>query len=701
MGIVMNTVLIVQRKFTKKFYLLSIAAIIILYWKLYLRFSTPLQTNCTESLDLKRLVESLNLSINTSDKKNLSFKIANANTAKYVVKSRKCHIPDLDPPKGRILPIVRPKRYIACTTTGLLTYVKKVNNTATLYINESLVKKYTNDSIDCRYRFVERNSGVHGIGNIDNYISFSEWIEFEHNATLTEDTVHVECSKNTTKIYQNIHTVVKIKDAVRKKMEKYNTLYTNEQLSILVIGIDGVSRMSLMRSLPQTHAFLKKHNWAGFKGYHKVGDNSFSNMMAILAGLDETSALELCNPRNIGALDQCSMIWYDYRKLGFVTAYGEDATTINAFSSSEGGFYKEPTDYYFRPYLRATEITLPYKKVNNLKYCTGPETAGERIMNLAKDFTTTFQNYPTFSVFWMNSYSRNEINTVSIMDAKIATFLEDLHKSGIFQNSLTFFVSNRGYNRFSPVIHTRAELFDDKLPFFYMSVPQWFKEKYPSKYKNLIKNTERLISPFDVYMTLQNVLFLYRRNYRVRTSYGCPLCKSLFKSTKYHRSCDDAGIQTQWCGCLHYVNFNKSHLLTKKAAEFMIEDIHKIMVINMGDNYRKCVDFKLRNIIKADFALSFLRNRIVYLFLITFETRPLATFQGIVSIDIRMPSFKVEGSVNRLDRSSKHGWCVEDKILKAYCYCRNKFSEVTTDGIDNRFSMTSFVYEYNPIFVYL
>jgi hypothetical protein len=60
---------------------------------------------------------------------------------------------------------------------------------------------------------------------------------------------------------------------------------TDEQLSIIFLGIDSASRSHALRKLPKSYKYLTEQlNAYDFKGYMKVGLNSFPNMFPLLTG---------------------------------------------------------------------------------------------------------------------------------------------------------------------------------------------------------------------------------------------------------------------------------------------------------------------------------------------------------------------------------------------------------------------------------
>lgn len=125
----------------------------------------------------------------------------------------------------------------------------------------------------------------------------------------------------------------------------------NDKFSVLFFGIDSISRLNLIRTMPETVNYLKQKDWLGLEGYTKMGDNTFPNLIAILTGLTPEQLRKTCWKTPKQKMDDCPFIWKDYQNQSYITAYVEDTPKIGTFNFQKYGFLNQPTNYYTRPYL--------------------------------------------------------------------------------------------------------------------------------------------------------------------------------------------------------------------------------------------------------------------------------------------------------------------------------------------------------------
>ncbi|RZC40975.1 DUF229 and/or Sulfatase domain containing protein [Asbolus verrucosus] len=409
------------------------------------------------------------------------------------------------------------------------------------------------------------------------------------------------------------------------------------------------------------------NNWITLKGYNKMADNTFPNIMAILTGYNESSAFNKCDPTILNMLDYCPMIWNDFRKFGYVTAFAEDESWISTFNCNKKGFNHQPTDYYFRPYFLKTEsFRIVWK--DDTKYCTGPEPAGERLLNVIKEFGVAFLERPSFGFFWTNSFSHNSLNAASGMDDKIKQFFEDITNAGILENSIVIFLSDHGL-RCGEFRETTMGWLEERLPFIYIWIPEKFQKKFPAEFTNIKRKVDKLTSPFDLYMTLQHLLVLSDFNYVMKPSSGCSNCKSLFIETGSERSCEDAGIAQHWCTCADFSPVDgEVQKIVNKASYYFTEQINGI--IHNNREGEKCAAYSFHKIVKTGVIKSYKDEK--YL-LLAIETKPKAFFETTLAYhkhENEDEYFEIKGGISRTDRYAPHSQCTQDTILKKYCHCK-------------------------------
>lgn len=185
---------------------------------------------------------------------------------------------------------------------------------------------------------------------------------------------------------------------------------------MLVIGVDSVSRLNYYRTMPRTSDLLRSHGWYELRGYNKIEDNTFPNLMAILTGMTrpqvalslffififflkycikEILALHLneekilifkksninsicqveesCFKTAMTPMDDCPILWRNFSRAGYVTAYVEDEPSIGTFNYNKAGFAHAPTDYYLRPFLLAAQ---EHMEVSGLGVSPGSSRCG-------------------------------------------------------------------------------------------------------------------------------------------------------------------------------------------------------------------------------------------------------------------------------------------------------------------------------------
>lgn len=507
---------------------------------------------------------------------------------------------------------------------------------------------------------------------------------------LSGDTefIYVECFLPGHKMtsYKDVHFIVQRMSSVTKRLSaipkrvKPNSTSTTESSekspqipSVLMIGIDSISRLNLLRAMPKTAQHLYDQGWLEMKGYNKMGDNTYPNLMAILTGFNDTWAYDKCLPHTDTGLDNCPFIWKEFAAAGYVTGYAEDEPEIGTFNYKKKGFSVTPTDFYGRAgMLAANKLTKVMR--SSLAICLGDRSAADYVYQYGLDISETFREEGTFGLYWTNSFSHNDLNTPSSMDDRIKYYLMELERRSILNDSIVVFFSDHGL-RFGPVRKLVTGWMEERLPFLFFWLPTWFRERHPEIVQALKVNRNRLTNPYDLHLTLKHILRLSERgpaageNEPADVAMGCENCQSMFREVPWNRSCEEIGIAAHWCTCSPFLPINKNSRMVKKATHFLIEYMNNEVkrMLNgttKANGGRLCSELELKLVYfageteyKADYTD----------ILIQFETKPGGgDFESTVRYVKAKDSFSVTGTISRLNSYAKNT-CVDN--ARMYCEC--------------------------------
>ncbi|CAH1112091.1 unnamed protein product [Psylliodes chrysocephalus] len=578
----------------------------------------------------------------------------------YLINTSNCRIPDDDPFNADIIDFIKEEKPYKCSKYDLLSYIDKKNGIVSLNINKSLVEAYSNFKIQCCYSNITR---IDYEVRADNQIKLTDCIPFEESVELTFPYVHVKCFNKLMNVYTNVH-------ATTLPLPKRTTSSKKKpKFSVLLLGIDSMSKSNIQRSMPKTFAYAEKH-FNTLKGYNKIGENTFPNLMAILTGYNMLQLADICN--NSVKLNNCQFIWDKFRESGYITAYSEDECWISTFNYDRPGFLDEPTDFYYHSYFLAAE-KLKVTKRHSMTYCAGPETSGERLLNTARDFAVTFKDVPSFGLFWANSFSHDDVNMPAVMDEATFRLLSDPEFISALKDTILIFFSDHGF-RFGNIRYTHSGWLEERLPFLYIKFPDKFKNLYYDKYLNFLVNTERLTVPYDLFNTFQSILEIGNGSYEINFSKGCPECLSLFSKVPEDRTCEDAHIEQHWCTCKGHTYINSNTPIIHLLSQFVVNETNNL-VKRLPQGYL-CSPYSLNKIRSAGISEPYInhQNKTVHFYLVMVETAPPAILEATVeaSINSGKQSFNLLGNISRIDRYDPVTWCVKNGPVKKYCYCAKK-----------------------------
>ncbi|XP_023950355.1 uncharacterized protein LOC112054717 isoform X2 [Bicyclus anynana] len=525
-------------------------------------------------------------------------------------------------------------------------------------IKEKSIKKYLKrgKKYHCCYRFFQRSTKP---GHEHRSLRFSKCTKIHDRETinLEQDFINVQCFENSN--YNQTHRIYDDVYAFCKKIKVKNATTCGKQYNVLLIGMDSMSLSRFVQTMTRTAKFVYDKFWPNYRGYHKVGDNTFPNLMAALTGHNISSIMKSCS----GRMDQCNnkLIWSIYKNSGYVTAYGEDHLRLPDIFSKDYSFRKSPTDHYMRPFFLKEEIEIN----NHSLLCAGKISSGQQLLDYAINFVLTYKDDPFFGFFWMNSFSHNMNNHPEDADRMFEDFFNRLYYTGAFDNTFIIFLSDHGI-RFGENRILVESYYDDRLPLLYIWPPTTFKMNYPDKLKSLLINQFRLITPYDLFDTLFEISKLADCD-EVENEAADPNHNSIFSVISPNRTCQDVGIHDKWCSCHNLYPLDAEDAEGIRSVHFAVSHIVSVMQTIKTKRCWSCTHLSLKNVSRIHFYYD--KNKINIYFVVAFSMSPMNIFYEATVLHKDSQMYLV-GSVSIISPYKGFGDCTIKHEDRIYCVCQ-------------------------------
>ena len=603
---------------------------------------------------------------------------------------KQCIIPDLDPFDKSIMKYIWSPEPIYCNPAPDLAYV---DDGGWLRFNESAFKYYGDTNYDCSYSPLQRSQ------NDDSSVKFGEDVTVNFPMQVPYDFFRIRCDRKGTgkKVFEALLESVYVnKEAIDSKGNERPHKY-----SVFMFGLDSTSRLSAIRKLPKTYEYVTNIlNAHVFRGYMKVGDNTFPNLVPVLTGKRPWTN-DLPNPKgkkyDTGDLP---FVWNNFSRENYATMFAEDYPLLATFNTEANGFREPPTDHYMRPWmlglrqieystelLRQVFLNLEYsnvklKKVSSL--CYGNKAIHRYLVNYYKHFAMRYKGKLRFGFSWLTQICHEYINLLELGDNDFLDLFTFLKEGGHLDNAFLIFFSDHG-SRIDDIRNTFIGRIEERMPLLAIVPPKSFNANFPDASKNFQENTEKLTSNFDLHETLNDILLAnfdstvetFRRKEQRGTS--------LFKHIPSSRSCADASIPEHFCACYASTKISLDTPIVKDAAQFAVTHINRLLA-----NYKDiCAELTLFNVNTAyEIALGLsaqgheeTRFTVYRLFskpekekrkrfLVMFETIPgHAKFEATVDYH-EDTGFTISDDISRTNKYGNTSVCVPEKPLRRYCYCK-------------------------------
>ncbi|XP_061383554.1 uncharacterized protein LOC116767454 [Danaus plexippus] len=553
-----------------------------------------------------------------------------------------------------------------------------------IHNNEIYKDYYTNevDSIEMEETRQDRKKVYmkdRRVGNTDKMAWYTscKTLRNKEKFRLENDFINVQCFDYDTHnksylIYEDNYIFCKritLPDAKKNvNQDKYN---------VLMIGMDSMSLPRFAQTMTRTINFFKSRNWQSYRGYNKVGDNKLSNLIPALTGKHSSEIFKNCLRRT----DRCNkyFLWSLFKKSGYVTAYGEDNLELDGEDnlesdtfSREFSFRKSPTDHYIKPFF----LNREYYTDNRSILCCGKTTSGKQILDFAYDFALTYRNDSFFGFFWINSFSHNINSHPQDADVLFEDFFNRLFYTGVLDNTFIVFISDHGIRFGKPRLQLES-YYDDRMPFLFFWIPNQFRIRYPAKLKGILINQFRLITPYDLFATLQDINNLANNKSvtnrgNIKGNYENKIERqSMFKIISDNRACKDVGIHEKFCTCHKLYPLDVADAEGIKSVKYVVSYMKTALKTIKTKRCWSCSNITIQNISRIHFYFD--SNKINLYYVIAFSMSPKNTFYEAVVLrnDTRLA---LVGSINLISQYDGFGSCTMKRTDKIFCICQRIYN---------------------------
>ncbi|XP_003742251.2 uncharacterized protein LOC100904315 [Galendromus occidentalis] len=447
-----------------------------------------------------------------------------------------------------------------------------------------------------------------------------------------------------------------------KKNIRRNNL-RRKPLNVLVLGMDSVSRLNAHRQFPETLKFLQtKKNLVELFGFNKIGVNSAPNQIPLVTGIKYLGDNLQARVTNKYFDNETRYLWDDYESRGYRTMFFEEQWKYGLFIyPSTHGFKEVPTTYWPRPLIQAVDWSD--LKRDGYEWCIGTDFPAKYYLEYTSNmFRMLGSDRPLFSYSWLSEIAHNDLNGGIRADGYFLDFFKNMDKHGLLDTTAIFFISDHGF-RFGYFRQTELGRYEDMLPYGFILMPDSYYEQYPEALTNVRTNARRLVTVYDLHVTMLELADAWDEDRVVRTPNGYSLFSTVIPE---NRTCLDAGISFQFCSCFESHPYDVGGPLALEVARFVIDTINEIVRNNSATE--KCSYWEL-NAIETFSQLSE-GNHWTNFFKISIKTKPVAQFEAAVEL-LSNKSWTLLSEIDRTDWFSSHAGCAKSTDYERYCYCKN------------------------------
>ncbi|CAJ0572944.1 unnamed protein product, partial [Mesorhabditis spiculigera] len=494
--------------------------------------------------------------------------------------------------------------------------------------------------------------------------------------------VHAICYKKTRRgrpdvADEYLHIQLIERDAPRKNAGPIQPPTGNFRPDVHIILLDSVAGTQTRRALPRTVEYLEKEMGAVFMHHmNRVADGSQPNGFAFLLGerLDDITraflgAEDLLAQSTFDEnckqyLDNRTFIFNEYERAGYKTMIQFDWGDVFTYPDCKG-FKEQPATHDYRAIVSTMEKNKGLEKKLTGKCIE----EWHLLLEHHAQFAAAYNNTGKFGLSWLVEISHNNAYALNHADPVFLKYFQDHAET--FSNSFVIFMADHGV-RYGPTLRRNFGQREMNNPLLMITVPKFLREN-AQVMANLKAHSAKLVTHYDVYATLQDILkishatnytnFDYVEVLQPNPNNGTSLLRPLGRFED--RSCQTIPVTGDFCLC----ELNR----TTKAEPSTYHEMAQVAVKTINDKLKleglesKCATLKL-NVV--DQVQVYDPEEETHLYEITFSTLPN---RGKYKARIRQnPGYQAFGYPVRLNEYGRSADCVasEKPYMRPYCYCK-------------------------------
>ena len=288
----------------------------------------------------------------------------------------------------------------------------------------------------------------------------------------------------------------------RKKLENLNKPYSN---NILILFLDSVSRASSLRQLNKTLKFFE--NFISYEGgfnenypeqkFHSFQFFKYQSFEGRTAG--NFPRLYYGNRREAKKITRINKY---FKENGYITNYcshlcqKDNARTLHNSTTSE---------LFDHQMLLCDPNSPRYSKI--IRKCFyGKDDVGF-LLDYSEQFWRKYKNNRKFSTVIINTAHEGTMEVLKYLDDIIYNYLFSLYKDNLFKDTSIFLLSDHGVGIQSMYYAFKFFALEAELPMLYIIINDRKNISYQEQYYYLYENQQAFITAYDIYNTVNHLLY--------------------------------------------------------------------------------------------------------------------------------------------------------------------------------------------------